>query len=214
MSASIPPPNPPSAAVLASVRAAMLQEAKRPQTSWKTRALQLLGASLGLSLVIGIGAVLSGNAALTTLALRWVTLLGLAVVGPLLVWTAVVPGRTPLRWVAMAGAVAVAAVMVVMRPEAALNASSSPEWLCTALHLAVAGPAIFTAVTMLRSMAPSTPRSIAAGLAAGTTGALLGEMLCERDAAHVATFHLAAWTIAAMLVVIIGSRVKRSSWAS
>lgn len=214
MSASIPPPHPPSAAVLASVRAAMLVEAKRPQTSWKTRALQLIGASLGLSAVIGLGAVISGNAALTTIALRWVTLLGLAAVGPLLVWASVVPGRTASRWVAMAASVAVAVVMVVLRPAATLNASSAPEWLCTALHLAVAGPAIFTALTLLRSMAPSTPRSIAAGLAAGTTGALLGEMMCERDAAHVASFHLAAWTLAALLVVVLGARVKRRSWAA
>lgn len=214
MSASIPPPNPPSAAALAAVRAAMLQEAKRPQTSWKTRALQLVGASLGLSAVIGIGAVLSGNAALATLTLRWVTLLGLGAVGPLLVWAAVVPGRASVRWFAMAASVIVATVMVLTRPAAALNASSSPEWLCTALHLIVAGPAIFTALMMLRSMAPSTPRAIAAGLAAGTTGALLGEMLCERDASHVATFHLAAWTIAAVVVVVLGSRIKRRSWAS
>ncbi|MGV3621007.1 MAG: NrsF family protein [Archangium sp.] len=214
MSASIPPPNPPSAAVLASVRAAMLQEVKRSQTSWKTRALQVIGASLGLSLVIGLGAVVSGNAAIATVALRWVTLLGLGLVGPMLVWTAVAPGRSPLRWVAVGAAVVVATVMVLTRPAAALNASSAPEWLCTALHLVVAGPAIFAAVMALRSMAPSIPRAIAAGLAAGTTGALLGEMLCERDAAHVAIFHLAAWTIAATLVVVIGSRVKRSSWAS
>lgn len=191
----------------------MLAEATRPRTSWRTTALRVVAASLGLAVVIALGAIGSGAASPSMLAARWFTLLGLGVVGPVLVWAAAAPGRSPLRWVGYAAAALSAAAIVFTRPGAVLSTSTAPEWLCTALHLAVATPAVVLAVSMLRSMAPSKPRAIAAGLAVGTTGALLGELLCERDAAHVATFHLAAWALAAAAVVIASGLVKRRSWA-
>ncbi len=199
--------------MLSSVRAAMLAEAARPRTRWQTVAARVVAASSGLALLIGVGALGSGAAAPAMLGARWLTLLGLALVGPVLVWAAAVPGRAQVRWAALGGAALVAAALVFTRPAEAALASSSPEWLCTVLHLAVAAPAAFFAVTLLRSMAPSTPRAVAAGLAAGTTGALLGELLCERDAAHVAGFHLAAWTLAAAAVVVLSAGVRRRSWA-
>ncbi len=213
MNVSIPPPNAPSSAALAAVRAAMLAEAAKPRVTWRARTARVVLASLGLAAVIGVGALAVGQATTGTLNERWLTLAGLALVGPCLAWAAAAPGAKLARVGALLGATLVAGALVWARPAETAVPSSAPEWLCTVLHLAVAAPAAFFAVTLLRGMAPSTPRALAAGLGVGTTGALLGELLCERDAAHVAGYHLAAWLLAAFAVVVIARTVKTRSWA-
>jgi hypothetical protein len=50
-------------------------------------------------------------------------------------------------------------------------------------------------------------------LAVGTTGALLGELMCGRNASHIAVFHLASWALAAVAVVALSYASKRRSFA-
>jgi Negative regulator of sigma F len=206
-------PAPPSLAALSAARAAMQAELSRPRTSWKTQALRLVGATLGLGVLIGVGALGSGAAEPSTLVARWVSLAMLAMVGPLLAFSAARPGSRWLRRGAWVGAIFGAVTLVVTRPAEVLSMSTSPEWVCTLSHLGVALPAIGVALMLLRGMAFNAGRAVAAGLAVGTTGALLGELMCGRNAAHIAVFHLASWALAAVAVVALSFASKRSSFA-
>lgn len=207
-------PAPPSPRALAAARAALLTEASRPRRSWQQRAAWLVLASLGLGFVVAVVALGSGAAETATLAARWFTLLLLSFVGPVLAWSAAAPGRSLLRRGAWVLAAASAAVLVFTRPAAVAATSTSPEWLCTVSHLAVAAPASGVAVQLLlKHMAFDLSRSVVAGLAVGTTGALLGELMCGRDAGHIALFHLSSWALAALAVVAVSTRIQRRSFA-
>jgi hypothetical protein len=207
-------PPPPSLRALAAARAAMLQEAKVPRRSWQQRAAMLVAATVGLGFVVGVIALGTGATETAALTARWFTLLLLALTGPLLAWSSARPGGAWLRRGAW-GVAAVSAVLVVLtRPAEALTTSTSPEWVCTLSHLAVAVPAgVVATQLLLKNMAFSLSRSVAAGLAVGTTGALLGELMCDRDAGHIALFHLSSWALAAMAVVAVSTRLTRRSFA-
>lgn len=208
----IPPP--PSMKALAAARAAMLAETKRPRRTWQQQAALLVATSLGLGFFVGLVALGSGAAETSALTARWLTLLLLSLTGPFLAWTSARPGSAALRVGAWTLALGSAVVLVLTRPAEAVTTSTSPEWVCTLSHLAVAVPAGAVAVWLvLRSMAFSFSRSLAAGLAVGTTGALLGELMCSRDAGHIALFHLSSWALAAIAVVAVSTRLTRRSFA-
>lgn len=206
-------PPPPTVEALARVRAAMAAEAGVPRRSWRQGAARLIAASLGLAVLVGLVALGSGAATPATLASRWVTMAMLAVVGPLLAWSAARPGSAGLRRGAWLFAALSAGAMVLTRPAQLTSLSSTPEWVCTLSHLAVAGPAAVVALLLLREMALNLSRSVVAGLAVGTTGALLGELLCGRDAPHIALFHLSSWALAAGAVTALSTRLQRRSFA-
>lgn len=207
-------PPAPSARALAAARATILAEAARPRRSWKLRAGAVVAASLGLAVLVGLVALVTDKTAPAALAARWLTMALLGVVGPTLAWSAARPGSPMLRRGAWALAAVSGLAMVLTRPAEALLVSSSPEWVCTVSHLAVALPAALVALlALLPNMAFDPGRSAAAGLSVGTTGALLGELLCARDAQHIALFHLSAWALAALAVVAVSTRTRRRSYA-
>ena len=206
-------PPPPSLAALTAARAAMTAELSRPRTSWKTGAVRLVAATLGFGVLIGVGALGSGAAEPETLAARWLSLATLALVGPLLAFSAARPGSVWLRRGAWFSAAVGAVTLVLTRPAQVASLSTSPEWVCTLSHLGVALPAMLVALSLLRGMAFNTGRAVAAGLAVGTTGALLGELMCGRNAAHIAVFHLASWALAAVAVVALSFTSSRRSFA-
>ncbi len=206
-------PAPPSSRALEAARAAMAAELNKPRTSWKTHTLRLIAASSGLALVIMLGALGSGAGDAATLAARWLSLLALALVGPLLAYAAARPGSPWLRRGAWGFAVVAAGTLVFTRPAEVASTSTSPEWVCTLSHLAVALPAMAVALWLLKGMAFHLGRAVAAGLAVGTTGALLGELLCGRNAAHIAVFHLSSWVLAAVAVVALSFTTSRRSFA-
>ena len=206
-------PPPPSLAALTAARAAMIAELSSPRRSWKTGASRLVAATLGLGVLLGVGALVSGAAAPETLAARWLSLATLALVGPLLAFSAARPGSAWLRRGAWLSAIVGAATLLLTRPAQVDSLSTSPEWVCALSHLGVALPAMLVALSLLRGMAFNIGRAVAAGLAVGTTGALLGELMCGRDAAHIAVFHLAAWALAAVSVVALSFGSTRRSFA-
>lgn len=207
-------PPAPSAQALAAARAAMLAEAARPRRSWRWRAGAVVAASLGVAVLVGLFALVTDPAAPAALAARWLTMALLGVLGPALAWSAARPGSPTPRRAAWALAALSGLALVFTRPAQAALGSSSPEWLCTVSHLAVAAPAALVALLfLLPHMAFDTGRSAAAGLSVGTTGALLGELLCARGAQHLALFHLSAWALAALAVVAASTRTRRRSYA-
>jgi len=189
-------------------RLAMLAEAQKPRVGWVRRAVMLILASLGTALVVGVVASLLGK----PLELR-ITVVPLVISGAWLAFAATRPGRGWMRWVGAAAAIAVSIALVATRHDGSGAPHSHSELSCTALHVLAAVPAVVAALWLLRSMAPSWVRALCAGLAAGVTGAVLGEMLCAGDAMHVMLFHLTAWTGLTALVVLVSSRLSRSSWA-
>jgi hypothetical protein len=207
-------PAPPSAMALAAARAAVLAEAEKPRQSWRRRAGLVVLSSLGPAALVGAVALAGGAASAGVIAARWLTMALLGIVGPLLAWSAARPRSPWLRRGAWTMAAVTGVALVLTRPAQALEVSSSPEWVCTLSHLAVATPAALVALLfLLPSMAFNPGRSVSAGLSVGTTGALLGELLCGHNAEHIAVFHLAAWALAALAVLAVSSQVRPRSYA-
>lgn len=192
---------------LNAARAAMLAEAQKPRIGWRRRALMLVVASLGTAGLVALVAGLAGK------DLEWrVTLIPLLLSGLWLAFVSSRPGHGGLRW-AGAGAAVLASLALVLTRDTGPESNPANEWLCTVLHVLAAVPAVATALWLLRSMAPSWVRALCAGLAAGVTGAVLGELMCGGDAAHVLHYHLTAWTGLTALVTLVSSRLSRTSWA-
>lgn len=187
-------------------RAAMLAEAAKPRPSWKRHALMLTFAAQGTAQLVLLVAWLLGR----PLEPRF-TVIPLFFAAGWLAFSAAQPGKAWSRWVGAIGAFAASLSLVLTRDGASEHLSG--EYLCTVSHVAAALPAVGAALWLLRGMAPSWPRALCAGLAAGVTGALLGELLCAGDALHVLRFHLSAWAGLTALVVLVSSRLKRTSWA-
>lgn len=206
-------PTPPATnEAMEKARAAMAAELTKPRkATWRTNVLRMSGLIVGLVVVVTLALFATGSSSLELLEARVVTLATLLVVGVAAVWTALRPHGRRDRFVAL-GMVAVTALMLVaLRGEG--TPSQLPPFVCTLSHLGVGlVPAGFV-LLLLRGMAPNGWRSLLAGLAAGTTGAAVGELGCAQSAAHVAVFHLSAWVAISLVVWLVSRRLGRSSYA-
>jgi len=209
---SLPSPKPPAAEAVAKARAAMLAEAAAPRRAgWRAGLVKASGTVLGLGAAVAGVLLMVGACTVDFLASRAVSLSALLTVGLVAMWASLRPQGLMSRLLAL-GLVAVSAgVIVLVRGAGA--ASTQPEWVCTVSHLAVGLAPAAVVITLLRRMAPNRLRSVVAGLAAGTTGALVGELACAQSAVHVATFHLSAWAAVAVAVALISSKVRPTSYA-
>lgn len=204
-------PQPP-ADVLARVRATVAAEQARPRPTrgWLVDGLAVGATAAAVALLVGgaLGATgqLSGtlaNAPAVGLLLGCAALSSVA---------ALVPGRRWSRWLALGWSGATAVALVALRLSGG-TPSPLPEWVCTASHLAAALPGALLALRALREVAPSPLRATVLGAAAGTTGALVGELGCGQGAAHVALFHLSAWAVVAAVVALAARSLERRSYA-
>lgn len=209
---SLPSPKPPAAEALAKARAAMLAEAAAPRRAgWRAGLVKASGTVLGLGAAVAGVLLMVGACTVDFLASRAVSLSALLTVGLVAMWASLRPQGLMSRLLSL-GLVAVSAgVIVLVRGAGA--ASTQPEWVCTVSHLAVGLAPAAVVITLLRRMAPNRLRGVVAGLAAGTTGALVGELACAQSAVHVATFHLSAWAAVAVAVALISSKVRATSYA-
>lgn len=207
-----PSPRPPSGDALAKARAAMLAEAKTPRrASWKAGVVKVSGTIIGVVLAMAGVLLTIGACTLDFLSSRAVTLASLMTVGVVTTWASLRPGGRTGRLVSF-GLVVVAAVLLVL-VRGAGTPSTQPAWACTASHFAVGLAPAAVVILLLRGMAPNRLRSVVAGLAAGTTGALVGELACASSAGHVAVFHLSAWALVALVVTFISARLTPRSYA-
>ncbi|MBL8953943.1 MAG: DUF1109 domain-containing protein [Myxococcaceae bacterium] len=195
------------------VRAAARHEIRtgKPIARWHTQLVTLLGATLGVVLIAAAGLLLTGQATPAGVLAHLPqlgSLLGAAVVCAV---AALWPRVRGAGFMAVTALLA-AACIVALRAEPAI-ASESAGWTCLVSHLGAGSIPVAVALWLLRSFAPSTGRALVAGAAAGTTGAMLGEMGCQQGAMHIAIWHLGAWVIIATVVVLVASRLKRRSYA-
>lgn len=196
-------------AALAELRAA-------PQAiSWRRQALWLVEAQVGLALAGIAVALVGGLAQPSEVFAHAVTVGPLLVVAVLGAIAALAPrvGRAGSSWrLGALGAAAVAMVVVTLARGAGMP-SDSPEWVCSVSHLGVGLVPLGFALAGLRQSAPSWGRALAAGLGAGTTGALLGELVCHRGMRHVLVYHVGAWLLLALACAVISRGLRRRSFA-
>jgi 4-amino-4-deoxy-L-arabinose transferase-like glycosyltransferase len=209
---SFPEPTPPTRDALAKARAAVMAEAKgQRRAGWKGGALWASGTVVFLAAAVAGTLLAVGACTLETVSSRAATLIALTATGVVTMWAALRPQGHVSRILSV-GVVALSAVFIVfVRGPGA--PSLQPEWLCTVSHLALGLVPAAVVITVLRGMAPHRLRSTLAGLAAGTTGAIAGELGCGQSSAHVAVFHLSAWGAVALLVALVSSTLAPKSYA-
>ncbi|MDY7230383.1 DUF1109 domain-containing protein [Hyalangium rubrum] len=185
---------------------------KRPVRRWRTQAVWVVASSVAM--VGSVAAVLLAVEQLTLsdllgrahlFALLWVT-------GAVCAWSSLSPRGRGLRRVGVLLAMVSAATLVFSRGAAA-SAPSLPPWVCTVSHLGVAIGPLIVSVLALRAAAFHPLRALVAGLAVGTTGALMGELACAQDWRHVAGYHLSAWALVALVELAVSKFLKPRSFA-
>ena len=207
-----PAPKPASNDALAKARAAMRSElTKRRPASWKASVAKASGTIIGLCVAVAGVMLTIGACTLDFLSTRAITLAALITVGVVTTWASLRPQGRVGRIASVGLVVLSAALLVLMR--GAGTPSESPHWVCTVSHFAVGLAPAAVVIVLLRGMAPNRLRSIVAGLAAGTTGAFVGELACAKPAGHVAVFHLSAWVAVALVVTLVSSRLTPRSYA-
>jgi len=127
-------------------------------------------------------------------------------------WAALSPrGRVPRRW-GVGLAMACAATLVFARGTPNTT-PTLPAWVCTASHLALGIVPLVVALVALRGAVFQPLRALCAGLSVGTTGAFIGELACEQDWRHVASYHLFAWALLALVALVLSRSLKPRSYA-
>jgi hypothetical protein len=201
-------------ASLERMRASLQAElTKPPPRSWRVDVVLLLAAAWGAGLAVGIVLLVAGQTTASLLSQHAAAFAWLFLTGALAASAAIAPRSTFFR---VAGPIALAAGpvgLVLLRLYAGGAASAAPPWVCTVSHLAVGLVPLAVGVVVLKRSAPSGTRALFCGVAAGTAGALLGELGCGQDWLHVAVFHVSAWLLVAAATALVGLRVKRSSYA-
>ncbi len=197
---------------LEAVRAAARAELRggKPVAPWPKQLAALLGIVGGIA--VGAAGVLlaSGQTTASVIAghgAQVLTLMAVAVVAGI----AALRPNSPGRWIAMAAGAVGAASLVFLRVPG--GPESPTPWMCTVSHLGAGLVPVVVAVMLLRGSARSVTKALLAGIAAGCTGALLGELGCEQSALHVAIWHLGAWALVIAATVAVSRRIKPRSYA-
>lgn len=185
---------------------------QRPVRRWRIQAVWVFSSAVAM---VGlVAAVLLAQRQLTwevllrrapLFALLWLT-------SAVCAWSALSPRGRRLRLVGSLMAVASAATLVFARGESSVP-PSLPGWVCTASHFAVGIGPLIVSVLALRAAVFRPARALIAGLAVGTSGALVGELACAQDWRHVAGYHLTAWALIALVEVAVSRFLKPRSFA-
>lgn len=185
---------------------------KRPVRRWRSQASWVFAASVGMVVVVAgvlfaLRQVDAGHLLRRSpvFALLWVT-------AAVCAWGALSPSGRRMRLGGVVLAMVSAAVLVASRAEPHV-APTLPGWVCTASHFGVALVPLAVALLSLRAAAFLPLRAIVAGLAVGTTGALVGELACAQGWRHVAGYHLSAWALVAAVALVVSRTLKPRSYA-
>jgi hypothetical protein len=191
------------AAALAELRAAPVAVPWSREAAWVAVALAGVSALAALAAIaVGVARPADVIAAAPTIG----ALLVLALVGGVAVVAPPAAGGKALQAFTLAAASFVMAALALGR-RAGLP-TETPAWVCSASHFGLGLVPLALALRALRRSAWSWPRALAAGVGAGTAGALLGELACHRGALHVLAHHVGAW-VSIILVGVVVSRWRR-----
>lgn len=158
---------------------------------WRFELAGVMGSVFLLAAAIGAALLWSGNTSVAVIGARAGVLAMCGLLCAFAAALALVPGLRKAQLAALLAFVPAAAALVLVRTQ--LGPSSAPEWVCTATHLSVALVPLLVGVFALRRTASRVLAGMALGVAAGATGAIVGELACGRDATHVLLFHVTAW---------------------
>jgi hypothetical protein len=194
-------------------RAAALAELRRQPVavSWRWEAMRTVLAVLGTTaLVIGVGTWVSivepGR-----LGERLPQVALLVALQSLGVFAAIAPGRSALRLTAaLIGAVAVAAILFGRGPGLP---RAMPAIACSGSHLAVDLIPLGLVLYSLRRFSWSLGRAALAGAAVAATGALAGELSCQRGWMHALVHHVGAGLVIVAACVLISRTLRPHTYA-
>lgn len=206
-------PDPAADAPTDKLRAAVFAEldAAAPKRTWRADVVLLVGLCWGLVMAAGVVLFVAGEIHLDHVVQRVVPLASLFLVGAYCAFAALAPRRRT-RLVAGFLVAAVGLVGLVLVRGAGVVSTAAP-WVCTLSHLSVGAAPLVLALTLLRKSAMGPVRAALAGIAVGTTGAMLGELACEQGWAHVAVWHLGAWVGLVLVAMAVSSRLVPRSFA-
>jgi hypothetical protein len=203
----------PSDQAITRVHAAALAELRGTPvaTPWRRHAAVVAAAWLGIAVAAGAATLLASLAGTVDVVARAPLLASLLAVA----FSGAVASQAPgaRRWtiVSIGGALVTMAALVVAR--GAGTPSATPEWVCSASHVAVGLLPLAVGLWSLRQSAWTGRRALATGLGAGTAGALLGELACHQGARHVLVHHLGAWLLVTVACVAISRRLRPRTFA-
>jgi hypothetical protein len=188
--------------------AALAELRKAPVArSWRREALRHALLVPGLTAAIALLAALAGI--WRTPPPARVFAMALLLVGQgLAAWAAWAPPRAGRALAPCVVLAASAGLLVLARGPAGPHAL--PEWTCSATHVVMDVLPLALAVRALRQGAWYGAKSAAAVLGVGATGALLGELACAGDAAHLLIHHFGAWLLAGLGAWVVARRSERS----
>ena len=203
----------PTMDALARARAAALAELRAAPVArpWRAEAARLAGAFLLTSLVAAATALAASLAGWGRVLERGWPIAGLLAIAALGGVAAVAPRMGGARAVVIALTPVFMAALALSRGVGL--PSTTPAWVCSASHVALGVIPLGFALAALRRSAWRWSRALAAGLAAGTAGALLGELACRQGARHVLVHHLGAWVVIALACTLFSRRLGSRSFA-
>jgi hypothetical protein len=184
-------------------RAAALAELRRQPVavSWRWEAMRTVLAVLGTTALVEPGRL---GERLPQVAL----LVALQSLG---VFAAIAPGRSALRLTAaLIGAVAVAAILFGRGPGLP---RAMPAIACSGSHLAVDLIPLSLVLYSLRRFSWSLGRAALAGAAVAATGALAGELSCQRGWMHALVHHVGAGLVIVAACVLISRTLRPHTYA-
>ena len=175
---------------------------------WRFEVAGVVASSFLVTASIAGALLTSGNTTVEIIAARAAVLVMGGLICAYAAAVAIAPGLKRGQVFALAAFAVGSAVMMGMRSE--ISAASTPEWVCTATHVGVGAIPLVMGVFALRRSGSKLLAGLALGVSAGTTGAMVGELGCGRDALHVLLFHVSAWlvmvAVGALLSLVIRPR--------
>jgi hypothetical protein len=189
---------------------AELRAAPAP-TPWRRQAWRLAGAFVATGALAAVAAVAAPIAGWSDVAARALLLAQLLAVAAVAGFAVLAPGLRAARAAVLAAAPLLMAELVLAHGQGL--PSQTPEWVCSVSHFALDLLPLGVALWALRQCAWRWTRALAAGAGAGTAGALLGELACQRGGAHVLVHHVGAWLAIVAACVLFSRRARPRTFA-
>lgn len=197
------------ARILAAMRFELPSAPKKGR--WKLEVAGIIGSVLFLTAAIGTALLANGSAELPVIATRVGLFAMCGLVCAFAAAAAVAPGARRAQAFAIVAFVAAALTLVMVRRE--VGTSTAPEWSCTLTHLFVGVVPLAVGLFALRRANLRLLAGVSLGVSAGTTGAMVGELACGRDATHVLLFHVTAWVAVVAAGALLSRVVRPRSYA-